>query len=387
MYKDVFLKILMLVDTLNTSGGTERVCSMLTNELSNAGYEMVLVTLENSDKPFFPINKNIKIIPLVSYPRSTLGRLPVSAYDIKNLRNTIFRIRNIVFDPIKFAYKIRKISKEECVDIVIAADTMLVRFVLPAILGLQIKLIGWEHMNFNANFGSRQRVITRQFVARYCDAVVTLTEKDRKYWLEGTSHKSQITAIANSCPFPVQEYIKEEDTKIVLAVGRLTHIKGFDMLLDAWIQVNKSMPDWTLKIVGEGEDREKLTDFIKKNKLTDSVELVGNTDNVGQYYKEAEIFCLSSRMEGFPMVLLETLAFGLPVVSFNCDTGPAEILEDTGSILAAKNDVDKLALSLIELMKDDERRAIISLKSKDKARLYQPEKIVSQWVDLLENLE
>ena len=387
MYKDVFLKILMLVDTLNTSGGTERVCSMLTNELSNAGYEMVLVTLENSDKPFFPINKNIKIIPLVSYPRSTLGRLPVSAYDIKNLRNTIFRIRNIVFDPIKFAYKIRKISKEECVDIVIAADTMLVRFVLPAILGLQIKLIGWEHMNFNANFGSRQRVITRQFVARYCDAVVTLTEKDRKYWLEGTSHKSQITAIANSCPFPVQEYIKEEDTKIVLAVGRLTHIKGFDMLLDAWIQVNKSMPDWTLKIVGEGEDREKLTDFIKKNKLTDSVELVGNTDNVGQYYKEAEIFCLSSRMEGFPMVLLETLAFGLPVVSFNCDTGPAEILEDTGSILVAKNDVDKLALSLIELMKDDERRAIISLKSKDKARLYQPEKIVSQWVDLLENLE
>lgn len=87
------------------------------------------------------------------------------------------------------------------------------------------------------------------------------------------------------------------------------------------------------------------------------------------------------------MVLLETLAFGLPVVSFDCDTGPAEVLEDTGSILVAKNDVDKLASSLIELMKDDEQRAVISLKSKDKARLYQPEKIVSQWVYLLENLE
>lgn len=87
------------------------------------------------------------------------------------------------------------------------------------------------------------------------------------------------------------------------------------------------------------------------------------------------------------LTILETLAFGLPVVNFDCDTGSAEVLEDTGSILVAKNDVDNLASSLIELMKDDEQRAVISLKSKDKARLYQPEKIVSQWVELLESFK
>ena len=171
-----------------------------------------------------------------------------------------------------------------------------------------------------------------------------------------------------------------------MAVGRLTHIKGFDMLLEAWVQVHKVMPDWKLKIVGEGEDRAKLTHFIKENELTNSVALVGNTDDVGQYYEQAEIFCLSSRFEGFPMVLLETLAFGLPVVSFDCDTGPAEVLEDTGSILVAPNDVNLFASSLIDLMEDGKKRKTISLKSKQKAVIYQPENIISQWINLIESL-
>ena len=117
------------------------------------------------------------------------------------------------------------------------------------------------------------------------------------------------------------------------------------------------------------------------------MELVGNTDNVGQYYEQAEIFCLSSRFEGFPMVLLETLAFGLPVVSFDCDTGPAEVLENTGSILVAQNDKPQLSTSLIDLMNNEEQRRIISLRSKEKAEVYQPENIINQWVTLLKSFE
>lgn len=358
-----FLKVLILGGNFNNTGGTERVGSMLANGLSEVGYEIVLGSISYGDKPFFPINEDINIISLFNSPGRTLYRTP-----------------NII-------YKIRKLLKEENIDTLIVVETMSVLFTLPATLGLPVKHICWEHFNFNSDLGKKGRRVARQLAARYCDSVVTLTERDKGYWLQGTQHKSQITAIANPCPFPVQEYIKEENTKIVLAVGRLTYQKGFDMLLEAWIQVNEVMPEWVLKIVGEGEDRAKLKDFIKINKLTDSVELVGNTNDVSQYYKEAEIFCLSSRFEGFPMVLLETLAFGLPVVSFDCDTGPAEVLEDTGSILVAKNDVDKLASSLIELMNDDGKRKTISARSKVKAETYQPEKIVHQWVDLLENLE
>lgn len=357
------MKVLIVMASLNKAGGTERVGSMLANSLSNAGYEITLASIASIDSPFFPINKEIKLISLLSFPNSKLCRI----------LNTI--------------YKIRKFLKEESIDTVIAVDALCIQFTLPAILGLPVNHICWENFNFNSSLGSKKRHRTRQLAARYCDSVVTLTEKDKGYWLRGTRHKSQITVIANSCPFPVQEYIKEENTKIVLAVGRLAHIKGFDMLLEAWIQVNKAMPEWTLKIVGEGEDRAKLTSFIKENKLNDSVELVGNTDDVGQYYEQAEIFCLTSRFEGFGMVLIEALSFGLPIISFDCETGPAEVLEGTDSILVPPNDISQLSSSLIELMSNDEHRETISLRSKEKAEFYQPKNIIKQWEDLLESFE
>ncbi|WP_238070187.1 glycosyltransferase family 4 protein [Psychrobacter sp. Ps1] len=356
------MKILILGSNFNNTGGTERVGSMLANGLSEAGYEIVLASISCGNKPFFPLNNDIKVVPLFD----TIGR-------------TFYRTPNII-------NRIRKLLKEEEVDTLIVVETMSVLFTLPAVIGLPVKHICWEHFNFNNDLGKSGRRIARQLAARYCDSVVTLTERDKDYWLQGTQHKSQITAIANPCPFPVQKFVKEENIKIVLAVGRLTHIKGFDMLLEAWLQVNLSITNWKLKIVGEGEDRAQLTDFIEKNELADSVELVGNTDDISQYYRQAEIFCLSSRFEGFPMVLLETLAFGLPVVSFDCDTGPAEVLEHTGSVLVPRNDVNQLAKSLISLMNDNEQRKVIGARSKEKAEVYQPQNIINQWTSLIESI-
>ena len=114
------------------------------------------------------------------------------------------------------------------------------------------------------------------------------------------------------------------------------------------------------------------------------MELVGATDNVSKYYHQAEIFCLSSRFEGFGVVLIEALAFGLPIVSFDCDTGPAEILKDSGSILVPENNINLLALSLIDLMDNKEQRKNISLKSKERANRYQIEKIMPKWKNLFE---
>lgn len=379
------MKILLVIGGLNNGAGTERVCSMIANSLSESSHEILLASIGPCDKPFFPINKDIKIIPLIDFSSSNLGRLPVSAYDIKNFYNTIFRIRNKLSDKPKIIYKIRKILRNERINTVIAVDTDCIEFTLPAAFGSPVKHICWEHFNFNVNQGKKRSKLREQ-AARYCDAVVTLTERDKDNWLKGTIHQSQIISIDNPCPFPVQEYIKEEDTKTVLAVGRLTTQKGFDMLLEAWIQVIKAMPDWILKIVGEGEDRDTLTEFIKKNDLTDSVELVGAADNVSKYYQQAEIFCLSSRFEGFGVVLIEALAFGLPIVSFDCDTGPAEILKDSDSILVPENNINLLALSLIDLMGNKEQRKNISLKSKEKARIYQPDKIINKWIDLLESI-
>lgn len=354
-------KICFLIGNLNSSGGTERVTSIIANELSKQNYNVSILSLSDGRDPFFELQPAIQTYSLyskkISFKKNFIGAV----------------------------WKIRQFLKHNNIDTLIVVDSISCVFTVPALYGLNINHICWEHFNFKVDLGVPFRHIGRKIAAKCCDSVVTLTERDKQYWLQGTKHKSQVIAIANPCPFPVQEHIKEANAKIVLAVGRLTYQKGFDILLEAWIQVNEIMPEWVLKIVGEGEDRTKLTDFIRENKLTNSVELVGNTNDVSQYYKEAEIFCLSSRFEGFPMVLLETLAFGLPVVSFDCDTGPAEVLHDTGSILVPQNDISKFALSLIELMNDSERLESMSKRSKKKAAIYQPEHIVKQWIDLFEN--
>ena len=355
------MRVLILGGNFDHAGGTERVGSMLANGLSEAGYEIVLSSVSQGDKPFFALNKEIKVVSLFKATGRGLYHTPT------------------------LIYKIRKLLQEEDIDTLIVVESMLVLFTLPAITGLPVKHICWEHFNFNNDLGKKGRRVARQLAARYCDSVVTLTERDKEYWLKSTRHKSQIISIANPCPFPVQYYDKNADTKIVLAAGRLTYQKGFDLLLESWLQVNKVMPDWKLKIVGEGIDRAKLAEFIEKNQLTDVVELIGNTCKMSKYYQQAEIFCLSSRFEGFGMVLIEALAFGLPIVSFDCEVGPAEILEGTGSILVPQDDTNQLALSLVELMRDSERREDISKQSKLKAEIYQPKNIINQWVELLES--
>lgn len=347
---------------LNKGAGVERVGSMIANGLSEVGHEIILASIGPCNEPFFPLNEDIKIISLSDSPRVKLVRFP----------NAI--------------YKIRKLLKKERVDTIIAVDTKSIPYTLPATLGLKVKHIGWEHFNFDPSEGMSKSSIVRHLAARYCDSVVTLTERDKEYWLEHTRHKSQIIAIANPCPFPAQEYIKQ-DKKIVLAVGRLDRDKGFDLLLEAWLQVTTVMPKWTLKIVGEGDQRANLTQFIRENQMIENVELVGMTNNVGQYYRQAEIFCLSSRVEGFGMVLTEALAFGLPIISFDCGPGPAEVLKDTGSILVPKNDITQLASALISLMKDDEQKRVIGLKGKAKVEIYQPNNIIGEWLSLLKSFE
>lgn len=356
-------KICFLISNMNNSGGTERVCSIIANGLADNGYEVMITSVSEGNKPFFPLNKNIKINSLVDRPGRVLYRLP-----------------NII-------YRLRKLLIRKNVDVLIVVETMSVLFTLPAIQGLFIKHICWEHFNFNSDLGRSSRRLARQLAARYCDVVVTLTERDKSYWKSGTFHRNQIISIPNPSPFKLQNNLKKINTRIVLAVGRLTHQKGFDLLLQSWVQVTKHFPDWKLVIVGEGEDRTLLENYIVQKGMTSKIELVGNTYNVGQYYELAEIFCLSSRFEGFPMVLLETLAYGIPVVAFDCDTGPSEILENTGSLLVPKENIELLADALMQFISNDNLRSMVGFENLQRSRIYQPNLIIYRWIEMIESLD
>ena len=192
------MKILIVGGNFSNAGGTERVGSMLANALSNVGYEISVASIKYSDKPFFPINKDIKIISL----SKTQGR-------------TLYRTPNII-------YKIRKLIRTESIDTVITVESIAILFTLPAALGLGVNHICWEHFNFKTDLGKQSRRIARQLAARYCDTVVTLTERDKEYWVQGTKHKSQIISIPNPSPLPIQFNHKQTNSKVVLSVGRLT---------------------------------------------------------------------------------------------------------------------------------------------------------------------
>ncbi|HDZ33952.1 MAG TPA: glycosyltransferase family 4 protein [Pseudoalteromonas sp.] len=356
------MKVLFLCSNLNNTGGTERVGSIIANNLSDSGYDIFFASLMEGDQPVFPINENIKTLSLFSSSGKALFRTPL------------------------IIHRLRQVIKDNDIDVLIVIESMLVLFTLPAVLGLPVKHICWEHFNFNSDLGRKGRRLARQLAARYCDSIVTLTERDKKYWLANTKHNSQITAIANPCPFSVQPSQYNSKSKVVLSVGRLAPQKGFDLLLLAWVEVIKLAPDWKLKIVGDGENKAELSAFILDNNLASSVELVGKTNNIEEYYNNAAIYCLSSRFEGFPMVLLETLSFGLPVVSFDCDTGPEEVLENTGGILVKPNNTDTLALELVKLINNQNIRESMSIMSKAKAVEYQPNAIIKHWNKLLEEL-
>src|SRR5690606_30927743 len=121
-----------------------------------------------------------------------------------------------------------------------------------------------------------------------------------------------------------------KESKSIIAIGRYTFQKGFDKLIEIWNQFVKEyrIPSgWKLQIIGQGEDQELLERLIKKYELK-NVELVGPTSNIGLYYSEASFLVMTSRFEGLPMTLIEAQSYGLPIISFDCLTGPSEVLNN-----------------------------------------------------------
>jgi glycosyltransferase involved in cell wall biosynthesis len=354
-------KIIIFADDLNQWGGIERVTSSIANGLANHGYQIILINIRGGDNPFFKLDPSITIKSLFRKHDRILLRTP---FIISRLRRYII---------------------EEKPQILITVEAMLALFSVPATIGLSIRNICWEHLNFKVDLGRRGRRIARKIAARYCDDIVTLTEQDKLLWIRGTKVKAQIHTIPDPCPFPVQiNHTPPENSRLVLAIGRLTYQKGFDLLLKAWGKVIKAEPDWLLRVVGSGPDEQYLKQISSQLGISRTVAFVPATSDVQSHYKEAAIYGMSSRFEGFAIVLVEAMAFGVPIVSFDCEAGPAEILTGTGAALVPPENIEELANNILRFIRDPFLRAAISKKEKIRAEEFQIDKIINHWVALLE---
>jgi glycosyltransferase involved in cell wall biosynthesis len=245
------------------------------------------------------------------------------------------------------------------------------------------RIVGQEHMHLRAHRPALAADVRRRY--RALDALVVLTEGDRAdYGAALGGARTQVVQIPNAVP-PLGGGTARPDAHVVVAAGRLTRQKGFDLLVHAFAQIEQ--PDWELRIYGGGNERAALERQIAAVGMADRIRLMGSTRRLGEAFAEASVFALSSRFEGFGMVIVEAMGSGLPVVSFDCPRGPADLITPGGDgVLVPAEDVAALAGALGKLMADPERRRAYGAAALESARAYEPAAIAARWEALLDEL-
>jgi len=243
--------------------------------------------------------------------------------------------------------------------------------------------IGLEQMHLGAHKPGLKAAMPNGY--KKLDAFVVLTEGARADYDELLKQKVKLAVIPNSARDLGDP--PNLDTKRVLAAGRLTRQKGFDLLLPAWAQVEAKHPDWELKICGEGGWRDRLEAQVSEHDLK-NVQMPGNCDDMAAEMSNASIFALSSRFEGFPLILAEAMNKGMAPVAFDCPTGPADMIrEGENGLIVPLGDVDGLAAALLRMIEDDELRHRCGLAALETGRNFTMDAIGPMWDELFAELQ
>jgi glycosyltransferase involved in cell wall biosynthesis len=341
------------------AGGSEHVVSLVANHWARLGFDLTIITLEPPEaKPYYDFVAAISIIR-VGVPPKRASRLSAAWMVFQRIRRLRSAIRHV--DP----------------DFVLSFLTRTNVLALLSTIGTGIPVIVSERNNPEVQpFGRPWRWLQKALYPR-AFGLVAMTAGAMEHFPKRTRRRSWI--IPNAVDLPI-DWKNKRGGGIVAAVGRLTHQKGFDILLDAFAKIESSFPEWRLVIWGDGEDRAKLEAQRRTLGLEDRVEMPGVTAKPGQWGETTDGCVLSSRYEGWGIVLLEAMAAGLPVISFDCKWGPATMIThgEDGWLVPPEN-ADALAESLSRLLSDDVLRTGLAEKAAETAKRYSKERILEQW--------
>ncbi len=352
-------KITFFIQQVYGAGGTERVLSLIANELSKE-YDVEIISMfKTKPVPFYELNEKI-----------TLNYIFEKEYN-----------SYLLYFPY-ILYKAKKFFKSYHTDIFICTG---MGMVIPTIhMAKKTTYIAWEHFNSNiGGFGSL-KWWCRKIAALKADKIVVLTEKDLNLYKLNFNPRAELVHIYNPTEKNSFKYDYDMSSKKILSVGRLSYQKGFDMLVDVASKIFDKHKDWEWHIYGDGEDREKINQLIIDKNLQNNVKLMGRTDKMKELYNEYAMYVMTSRYEGFAMVNIEAHYAKLPIVSFNCDCGPDEIIQDgINGYLVECFDIDKMADRINYLIENKEVRKKMSDNTMlDKEKL-QMENVIKEWKKIL----
>ena len=298
------------------------------------------------------------------------------------------------FEAIKACLHFRKEIKEFRPDLILYIGSLWF-FVLRQFLTFRdrkIKTIVWEHGNyFSLDKRKTLKLIARQTAAKRADRLVVLTKRDKEFYLANCNCKHDPIVIPN---FIREQFIKGDSKSIlcrkkqVLFVGRLDKNKQVDKLINIWQKVmqSKILDKWKLIVIGSGAEKKSLEETVKEKNLP-KIEFFGHIQDPFNIFEDSQILVMTSKKEGLPLVLIEGLFCDLPLISFDCDCGPADIIDDgeTGFLIPV-GDENEFADRLSLLMQNDDLRLQFSQKTLVTRKRFLPETILPLWKDLINDL-
>lgn len=376
------MKLLYCIHSIYNPGGMERVLLSKAMWLyAQLGWEIVIATTDQGDRPsFFPIPKSIRLVDM---------RINYSEDKEKNL---FCKTLGYLIRRRKHKKALTALLMAESPEIVVSLYPCESSFIPKIQDGSKKVLEIHQGKFFRIQYGrsgllglsDRLRTWYDETIARRFDKFVVLSDEDADDWGE----MPNLEVIPNAAR-QLSERFADTDVHRVIAIGRLDYQKGFDRLIRGWkiVKANDEFLDWTLDIFGQGEWHEMLQEMVDNEGLSNSVHIKAPVKNIVEEYLHSSILVMTSHYEGFPMVMLEAMSCGLPVVTFDYKCGPKDIIADgENGLLVKDGDIGGLAEAMMRLMKDNSIRQRLGEQARKVTEKYSQERIMGQWVNLFEGL-
>lgn len=363
------MTLLYITNGINGSGGLERVLSIKASYLAeHYNYNVTILSLNDHHiDPFYKFSDKINMLSI-----------PVVGNAIQYIK----------------AYHdgIKAVVNQIQPNIISVCDDGLKGFFIPFILKTKIPIIYERHVSKEIEMHHEFPFWKKAMIKAKWRLMDNLAPKFSKFVVLTNGNLNEWQYLKNKMviPNPLSFYPEASSTlshEKMIAVGKQGYQKGYDMLLEAWVLVIQSFPDWHLEIYGTKNPDNKLEQLAKKLNIKDNITFFDPEKNIQEKYLDASIYVMSSRYEGFGMVLIEAMACGVPCVSFDCNYGPSDIIENNvDGFVVPNGNIEALANAICKLMADPQLRIGMGAKAKENVQRYLPDNIVGQWDVLFKEL-